>query len=749
MLPARHNSFGLFRSQAVANDRLRCVLCGTNFGRTDEVQHHLTNAHDVPLVHQHLRFASTDEFLAWKLDTQKSTTSVFSKIRCQTGASDDDANVTWYKCHRSGAYQPRVQRRHRRIKLQGSVKMGGYCPAAITVFESRQTGRCRVSYVSTHVGHNVCDEAELAHMYPSAEEKARLAGRLAEGVPSNRILTESVDPLADSVYLLNKQSLFNISATYRIKAAPEPPTVLAPYDLESFVAEYHRSILFLKRAGEPHPSEPALHVDDAVAVVVTPQQQQLWRRFGGRVVAADCTFGADELALHALSVVDEWYEATPAALAVSNRNDGVFGELFVRAVRERVGVLAPQTFVSEMGTAYYECWSRVMGAAPRFRLYCRWHVENAWRKNVRKVADPARRNEALERLLAMSVCLDEEQFERDFRGLLADERLQPFAQYLRAEFADNRRSWAYCYRVNAGLNNNFHLRAFDRCLKYFNGNFLKGATFEDFLSLLNEFLELQTKELTRKRIFGKRSAKLGNLRKRHDVVVKSREAMSVDRLDDTCLGWLVSVGEDDPESWSMYAVRPRKADCSGCKMVCEECDTCLHSYECTCRDYCIEFNMCLHIHKVCMYLKEKAAEDAVVESQSREDCGLDPTDGAEDALDSNDGAEDVLDSSDGVEDALDVSDGADENALYLSDGMDEDLLDSNDGGDDSSKEDIADIHFSCRSNVPEELEDEDYQVELQYRSDEDEASQSSFVELCEQIKMVDGDEVLKRIVRIT
>lgn len=684
-----------------------------NFKRTDDVQHHLITSHDVLLVHEHFRFLGMEEFQSWKLNMEKNTTSVFVKIRCH---SSDDTNIWWYMCHRSGCYQPRVENRHRRIKLQGSMKIGGYCPAAITLFENKETGRCKASYVSTHLGHNTCDETELAHMYPTIEEKEQLAEKIVEGVPYNRILTDNVDvaeedPSMDPLYLLNKQSLFNISNTFRIEV-PAAPAVLKPYSVEAFVAEYHASILFLKRAGEKHPT---LDVDDEVVIVMTPAQEELFRKFGNLVVTADGTFGVNQqdLVLHALSIVDSWYEATPVALAISGRCDQIFTDLFVRTVRQRVGKIAPITFMSEMGTTYYESWRCIMGPV-QFQLFCRWHVENSWRQSARKITEPEKRNEILRCLLSLSMCLDENQFLLNWKMLLADEdpKVQSFIEYLKTSFADNVESWAYCYRANAGLNNNFHLKAFDRCLKYFNGNLLKEATFTEFLSLLNDFLELETKDLTRKRIFGKLSSKLANLRKRHDIVAKKEVTLAVDLVDDPFVGWLVSVCEGDEDSWSMYAVRPKREECDGCKMVCEGCASCLHLYECTCRDYCIEFNMCIHIHKVCLHLKE-----SLQPSLDDESCKL-------------------------------------PNNHSLLQQWDQESNDSQTNRIESAMVNVT--PHACDNPMKQEVQFDDkdeYEFELFEESLEApnlvDASLIPGIELCKQIKTVEGVKVVRQIVKIT
>lgn len=42
-----------------------------------------------------------------------------------------------------------------------------------------------------------------------------------------------------------------------------------------------------------------------------------------------------------------------------------------------------------------------------------------------------------------------------------------------------------------------------------------------------------------------------------------------------------------------------------CKLICNDCEACLHKYSCEYLDNAIQFNMCKHIHEVCQFVKNQ------------------------------------------------------------------------------------------------------------------------------------------------
>ena len=108
---------------------------------------------------------------------------------------------------------------------------------------------------------------------------------------------------------------------------------------------------------------------------------------------------------------------------------------------------------------------------------------------------------------------------------------------------------------------------------------------------------------------GKICTKLKYLRNRHkkstefDTVITKRQG-----------GWNVfSEGSKD-----IYVVEESNINCSSsCKLICDECDVCIHKYICTCPDSAIKWNMCKHIHKVCSELLKENNKSIDSESNSQ------------------------------------------------------------------------------------------------------------------------------------
>ncbi|VEN40174.1 unnamed protein product [Callosobruchus maculatus] len=78
--------------------------------------------------------------------------------RCSTKLSKIGEKRATYYCHRSGTFKSR-SKGHRKIKKQGTKKIGKDCPARMYVKVST-TGEVTIDYIQTHVGH---DDDEIYH----------------------------------------------------------------------------------------------------------------------------------------------------------------------------------------------------------------------------------------------------------------------------------------------------------------------------------------------------------------------------------------------------------------------------------------------------------------------------------------------------------------------------------------------------------------------------------------------------------
>ena len=66
--------------------------------------------------------------------------------------------------------------------------------------------------------------------------------------------------------------------------------------------------------------------------------------------------------------------------------------------------------MSDMANAFYNAWIQVM-SVPQHFLYCTWHVDNAWRKNLNKIKSQENKVHAYKILRTVLEELDENAFQ--------------------------------------------------------------------------------------------------------------------------------------------------------------------------------------------------------------------------------------------------------------------------------------------------------------------------------------------------
>ncbi|KAK9888339.1 hypothetical protein WA026_000594 [Henosepilachna vigintioctopunctata] len=60
------------------------------------------------------------------------------------------------------------------------------------------------------------------------------------------------------------------------------------------------------------------------------------------------------------------------------------------------------------------------------------------------------------------------------------------------------------------------------------------------------------------------------------------------------------------EKKESFRLTRNRSECVGkCAFACEECKACIHSFSCTCKDWSVKWNMCIHIHLLCRILNKE------------------------------------------------------------------------------------------------------------------------------------------------
>ena len=85
-----------------------------------------------------------------------------------------------------------------------------------------------------------------------------------------------------------------------------------------------------------------------------------------------------------LLVVDEYDEGFPVVFFLTSSVDAATLCVCFGAIKDFVGVIQAQYFMTDDAPAFYNAWCLVMGR-PGQQLLCSWHVDKSWQKRLLKV----------------------------------------------------------------------------------------------------------------------------------------------------------------------------------------------------------------------------------------------------------------------------------------------------------------------------------------------------------------------------
>ncbi|VEN51585.1 unnamed protein product, partial [Callosobruchus maculatus] len=108
----------------------KCTLCSSDvYLIKSEIWIHFQTNHDIVLNSNNLKFFNKDEFYTWKGQMERETQSYFIN---EHGSYNTNSYTKFkYVCHRSGIFKSE-SKKIRHLKVQGSHKINGYCPAEIS-----------------------------------------------------------------------------------------------------------------------------------------------------------------------------------------------------------------------------------------------------------------------------------------------------------------------------------------------------------------------------------------------------------------------------------------------------------------------------------------------------------------------------------------------------------------------------------------------------------------------------------------
>uniref|UniRef100_A0A6P7GVN3 Uncharacterized protein LOC114341342 n=1 Tax=Diabrotica virgifera virgifera TaxID=50390 RepID=A0A6P7GVN3_DIAVI len=590
------------RSQhAVINKELKCPLCPFTGPTSKHLISHYQTGHSLTVASETLFFQTFEEFQVWKMATERQTFSSF--VNMHGFKKGVNCKKIKYTCHRSGNIRTRGQH-IRSLKTRGSNKINGYCPAEMCV--TLEDTKCAVQFCNTHVGHKL--KEDMGHLFLSTSDRQHIASKIAAKIPLQSILDEVRDSVTNSklerTHLLTKKDLYNIERAFNLnRSAIRHANDAISVDAWVNELKVSGSILFYKPQGCLSNEYPQLKQEDFVLMIMTEGQKELLLRFGDDCICMDGTHGLNGYGfeLHTILVLDDLREGYPSAFLISSRNDAELMKIFFLHVEEQIGKkIKPRVFMSDMAEAYYNAWLQVMHPA-EFRLYCSWHVDRAWRKNLEKVVNKEKKILIYQMLRMLLQERDIETFNTLTQKFLEFCQGSPesveFANYFQQHYVNKAEHWAYCFRLYSGLNTNMHIERMHRTIKhlYLNGKYVKRL--DKAISAILKFVRDKIFERLIVVHKGKVCTKLSELRQRH----KTSEMLDISKVEAIDDGWLVPSASRN----EMYVVQEIQSECT-CKLECSECGVCIHRYACTCVDCSIKWNMCKHVHLVCKFIQQNS-----------------------------------------------------------------------------------------------------------------------------------------------
>lgn len=394
------------------------------------------------------------------------------------------------------------------------------------------------------------------------------------------------------VDLLTRKDVENIKRSFNIYSKEGVRQTNDAINVEIWVEECksqeNNPVLLYKPPGV---SMDGFENSDFCLVIMDDQQESLLKQFGENILAIDSTHDLNnyDFELTTLMVVDEFNEGVPAAFMFTNKIDPFFIKIFFNLIKQKMGQIKSNTFVGDTTGAFYNGWVEVMSPS-NHQLYCSWHIDRAWRKNLNKISNKDKRiavYKTLKHLQRNTEFDDADEFclqlQIAVNGMLDDVETKVFGEHFLNNYLNNYRKWAHYFRPEK-----MKIESMHKVVKYFylNGKCVK--TLDKGLHAILQYLRDKTTDRLVKQTKGKRTCKSQEHSKSHRLAVSANFYMSLERPG----VWIVGQNNDD------YVVSKTSLTEKCCNRICQFCDICVHQFTCTCPHFSINGVICVHIHFV-------------------------------------------------------------------------------------------------------------------------------------------------------
>ncbi|CAG9763475.1 unnamed protein product [Ceutorhynchus assimilis] len=181
--------------------------CRTSYRQISHLRCHLETFHNWKIEKEEWHFSTKEEFEIWFSDTcEKNNLQYFRR-------EETKKNLTYFNCYRSGKVIVKSVNRQRKVKSQGSCKLGINCVSQI-ILKKNSDNTYFVTYYKTHYGHST----ELQHLTLSNQKRLEVASYLAKGLSENEVFNmyrkDQIDENVVRSDFITKKDIRNIKIKF-------------------------------------------------------------------------------------------------------------------------------------------------------------------------------------------------------------------------------------------------------------------------------------------------------------------------------------------------------------------------------------------------------------------------------------------------------------------------------------------------------------------------------------------------------
>jgi hypothetical protein len=333
-----------------------------------------------------------------------------------------------------------------------------------------------------------------------------------------------------------------------------------------------------------------------------------------KVISVDATHNiGPKSKLTTVMTVNEYFEGESLGFCICESESTEMMKEFFGAIKSRIGrTINCRYFISDDANAFYNAWIEVMcdGQRTPSKRLCTWHVNTNWNAKITTVpdiqvnetSDLTYRKQLKTKLFDLRSELSKTVFDTKLTNFLdflkSNEAFKTFEDYVLRHYLERYEQWAYAYLPDdGGCNTNMHLEAWHKKLKYC---YLRGKSKTRLDFFCNQLLlsdKDAQKTCERYEQVGHQNKRTRKVRQTHVLATELWKdgKLAVERSDTH--EYLVQFTVE--ENGLFYVVTEMSKDATHvCSFQCKSCRTCIHLFSCTCKNYRVKMEPCIHLHAI-------------------------------------------------------------------------------------------------------------------------------------------------------